>query len=124
MIPQVTAVRPVRPPAPTPAALSTKAVIVLEPSIAPKLTPRESTIIALPSPGNSPFFGSAMPALDAVAIRVPIESNNSTKVKEKIIVIKPTWKAEAMSSSMKAILLKSGIATTLKVSGKVATPVA
>ena len=65
-----------------------------------------------------------MPALEAVAIKVPMESNNSTKVKEKIIVTRPTWKAEAMSNSMKAILLKSGIATTLKVSGRVATPVA
>ena len=90
MIPQVTAVSPVRPPAPTPAALSTKAVIVLEPSIAPKLTPSESTIIALPRPGNSPFLGSAMPALEAVAIKVPMESNNSTKVKEKIMVTRPT----------------------------------
>ena len=124
MIPQVTAVKPVRPPAPTPAALSTKAVMVLEPNIAPKLTPRESTIIALPRPGNSPFLGSAIPALEAVAIKVPMESNNSTKVKEKMMVIKPTWKAEAMSNSIKATLLKSGIAMMLKELGSVATPVA
>ena len=78
----------------------------------------------MPRPGNSPFLGSAIPALEAVAIKVPMESNNSTKVKEKMIVIKPTWKAEAMSNSIKATLLKSGIAMMLKELGSVATPVA
>ena len=121
--PQVTAVKPVRPPAPTPAALSTKAVIVLEPSRAPKLTPRESTIIAFPKPGNLPAFGSEIPALAVVAINVPMESNNSTKVNEKMMVISPIWKAEPISSCMNAILLKSGIAINVNVSGSVAMPV-
>lgn len=43
-MPVVTAVKPVRPPAPTPAALSTKAVIVDVPSNAPALTPIASTV--------------------------------------------------------------------------------
>ena len=87
--PVVTAVKPVRPPAPTPAALSTKAVIVEVPSNAPALTLIASTVMALPRPGNLPDLGSAIFASVAVPIKVPIESNNSTKVKEKIIVIKP-----------------------------------
>ena len=65
-----------------------------------------------------------MPALEAVAIKVPMESNSSTKVKEKIMVTRPTWKAEGMSSSISAILLKSGIAIMLRESGKLAIPVA
>ena len=56
----MTAVKPVRPPAPTPAALSTKAVIVEVPSNAPALTPIASTVIALPRPGNLPDLGSAI----------------------------------------------------------------
>jgi len=74
---------------PTPAALSTKAVIVEVPSNAPALTPIASTVMALPRPGNLPDLGSAIFASVAVPIKVPIESNNSTNVKEKIIVIKP-----------------------------------
>ena len=96
--PVVTAVKPVRPPAPTPAALSTKAVIVEVPSNAPALTPIASTVIALPRPGNLPDLGSAIFASVAVPINVPMESNNSTKVKEKIIVIKPMWSAPGISN--------------------------
>ena len=65
-----------------------------------------------------------MPALEAVAISVPMESKSSTKVNEKIIVISPTWNADEISNSIKAILLKSGTAIMLKDSGKVAIPVA
>ena len=119
----MTAVRPVRPPAPTPAALSTKAVIVLVPSTAPALTPIASTVIALPRPGKEPVLGSAIFALEAVPINVPMESNNSTNVKEKIIVMRPMWRAPGMSSSKKAALLKSGTAIKEKCSGKVERPV-
>lgn len=59
--PQVTAVKPVLPPAPTPAALSTKAVMVLVPRREPRLTPQASTKKARPRPGNLPDSGSRMP---------------------------------------------------------------
>lgn len=123
-IPQVTAVKPVRPPAPTPAALSTKAVMVLAPKRAPKLTPTASTVMALPSPGNLPSLGLAMPALVAVPIKVPMESNNSTKVKEKIMVTRPMLMALPISNWKKAALLKSGTAIMEKLSGNWALPVA
>ena len=121
--PQTTAVRPVRPPTPTPAALSTKAVMVLVPKSEPMLTPAASVSIALPMPGKRPVL-SIRPAFVAIPTIVPMASKSSTKVKVKIIVKSPIFKAPIISKAKKALRLKSGMETGEKPAGILTIPVA
>lgn len=71
-------VNPLRPPASTPEALSTKVLTVDVPSIAPTVVPTASAIKACCIRGNLPF-SSSMPARDATPISVPTVSNMSRK---------------------------------------------
>ena len=70
-------VNPLRPPSPTPEALSTKVVIVLVPSIAPTVVPIASTKKACFKRGIRPSL-STIPALVVTPTSVPIVSNIST----------------------------------------------
>ncbi|MNP03117.1 hypothetical protein D3C76_949920 [compost metagenome] len=99
--PVVTAVRPVRPPAATPAELSTKAVVVEVPSIAPPVTATASTNIALPTrflPSSGSFI---IPARVAVPTNVPNVSNNSTKVNVTIADMRPVCIIPSQSKAIK-----------------------
>ena len=120
--PVVTAVRPVRPPSPIPAALSTYEVIVLVPISAPNETPKASTSIAFPIFGELPSL-SINPALLAVPTKVPKVSNNSTKVKVNTTVQIPMLKAPLISSSKTARFEKSGRAKGEKPSAILVTPI-
>ena len=89
-----TAVKPVRPPEPIPAALSTKVVVLEVPKIAPKIVPIESAKRALsilelkPFPSSKAFSSSAekIPVRRPVPINVPIVSNVSDRLKAKIVI--------------------------------------
>ena len=76
MIPQVRAVRPVRPPASTPDADSTNVVTVDVPVQAPTMVPMESDSMACFICGILPC-SSSMPARAAVPTSVPMVSNMS-----------------------------------------------
>ena len=76
MMPQVSAVNPVRPPASTPDADSTNVVTVEVPVHEPTTVPTASLIRASFICGIFPF-SSSMPARDAVPTSVPIVSNMS-----------------------------------------------
>ena len=75
-MPQVSEVRPVRPPASTPEADSTKVVTVEVPVQAPTMVPTESESMASFIWGILPF-SSSMPAREAVPTSVPMVSNMS-----------------------------------------------
>lgn len=83
----VTAVSPVRPPSDTPAALSTKVVVVLVPNIAP-------IDVATASASNAPLifgsfpFSSSMFAFVETPTNVPSVSNMSTKRNENNTTMK------------------------------------
>ena len=71
------AVRPVFPPAATPALDSTKLVTVEVPRQAPETVPIASAINTLPTLGRFPSL-SRSPALSATPTTVPTVSNKST----------------------------------------------
>ena len=79
-IPQVTAVKPVLPPAATPAPLSTNDVTVLVPMIAPTTVPTESANKAFSIFSILPF-SSTKPILFPTATSVPAVSKKSTNKK-------------------------------------------
>ena len=74
----VTAVRPVRAPSDTPAALSTKVVVVEVPRTAPTEVAMASADSALETRGSDPSLAKN-PPLSETPIRVPNVSNRSTK---------------------------------------------
>ena len=86
--PQVNAVRPVRPPASTPDADSTKVVTVDVPVQAPTMVPMESESRASFIWGILPF-SSSMSAREAVPTSVPMVSNMSiiTKVTMRVMAV-------------------------------------
>ena len=86
-IPVVTAVRPVRPPAPTPDADSTNVVVVLVPRTAPAVVAIASERRAGRMPGSFPSL-SSISAFVATPISVPRVSKISTNRNEKITMIK------------------------------------
>ena len=86
-IPIVIAVRPVLPPSPIPVALSTYAVTVLDPKIAPIIPPIASLKNALLIPSVVPS-SLTYPHSFARGINVPVVSKNVTKIKENKIIIK------------------------------------
>ena len=81
--PDTMAVRPVRPPADTPEADSTKVVTVEVPSTAPAEVPMASASREGLMQGNLPFLSSIL-ALVATPMRVPKVSNRSTNKKATI----------------------------------------
>ena len=85
-IPVVTAVRPVRPPAPTPDADSTN-VVVLVPRTAPAVVAIASERRAGRMPGSFPSL-SSISAFVATPISVPRVSKISTNRNEKTTMIK------------------------------------
>ena len=74
------AVRPLRPPSPTPEVLSIKVTMVLVPSMAPTVVPMASTRKACFRQGIFPSL-STIPALVITPTSVPMVSNISTKRK-------------------------------------------
>ena len=82
-IPVVIAVRPVRPPTPTPELDSTKLVTVLVPIAAPNTVPIASARRALSAFSNSPSLFTK-PIRLPIATNVPAVSKKSTNKKEKI----------------------------------------
>ena len=114
----VSAVSPVLPPAPTPAADSTKVVVVDVPNTAPEAVATASAISAGLIPGSLPS-SSNMSAFEATPISVPSVSKRSTKRNEKITTIKlniPTpfkstlkhW-PNVSPSFVKSVIVKLGI---------------
>ena len=83
----VSEVRPVLPPADTPAELSTKVVVVDVPRTAPAVVAIASDIRAGFIAGSFPFLSSIF-AFVLTPIRVPRVSKRSTKRNEKITTIK------------------------------------
>jgi len=75
-------VKPVFPPAPTPAEDSTVAQSDLFPNIAPTIVPIESAENALPPFSNLPFL--IRPACLTIASKAPVVSNNMTSKNEKM----------------------------------------
>ena len=80
-------VKPVRPPAATPALDSTKVVTVEVPKQAPMAVAVESAKKAFWIFGSLPF-SSSISALEATPIKVPKVSNKSTNIKATMMVIK------------------------------------
>ncbi len=78
----VSAVKPVRPPCSTPAALSIKLVTVLVPKAAPATVPRASEIKARCARGRR--LSLMNPACSATPIKVPNVSNSTMNRKTKI----------------------------------------
>ena len=87
--PVTTAVKPVLPPAATPAEDSTNVVVVEVPRTAPAAVAIASDISAGLIPGSFPFL-SNIPAFVLTPIKVPNVSNKSTNRKENITIIKFT----------------------------------
>ena len=85
--PVTIAVRPVLPPFPIPAALSTNAVTVLVPTIAPTTPPTASARNAFSIPTAWPS-SSMNPHCLPKLIRVPVVSKNVTNINENMIIIK------------------------------------
>ena len=83
-IPVVHAVKPVRPPTPTPEVDSTKDVTVEVPIIEPNTVPTASASNARSTFTNSPF-SSIKSALDATATNVPAVSKKSTNNNAKFM---------------------------------------
>src|SRR5699024_618580 len=79
------AVSPVRPPAATPDADSTKVVTVDVPRQAPEIVPTASAIKALPTLGSFPF-SSNISAFDATPANVPTVSKMSTNKNVKTTI--------------------------------------
>ena len=97
--PTVTAVRPVRPPADTPAALSTYGVVEDVPSAAPATMAVESANRARFRRGSLP--SSSRPARWETPTSVPVESNKSTRKKTKITLTMLRVKRPLKSICMK-----------------------
>ena len=94
--PVVTAVKPVRPPTPTPEVDSTKLVTVEVPKAAPATVPIASDNKALSPFSSSPFLFTSQ-ILFPIEIKVPAVSKKSTNKKEKRITI--AWNGEANNSA-------------------------
>ena len=77
--PVVTAVKPVRPPAPTPAALSSKGSNCRSTEQCTSTNADSIDSHSFTKTWDLPDLGSAIFASVAVPIKVPMESNNSTK---------------------------------------------
>ena len=85
--PVTIAVRPVLPPFPIPAALSTNAVTVLVPNTAPTMPPTASAMNAFSIPTAWPS-SSMNPHCLPKLIRVPVVSKNVTNINENKIIIR------------------------------------
>src|SRR5690625_3030709 len=79
------AVNPVRPPAATPEADSTKVVTVEVPKQAPAIVPIASAVKAFSTLGNFPF-SSSISAFEATPAKVPTVSKMSTNKKVKTTI--------------------------------------
>ena len=100
---QVSAVRPVRPPAATPAVDSTNVVTVEVPVHAPTTVPMESDKSAGLIQGISPF-SPTMPAWFAVPTSVPMVSNKSMR---QSVTISVTMVAHPSAASPSKLNLNS-----------------
>ena len=108
-MPATRAVRPVRPPASTPEADSTKVVTVEVPVRAPVMVPTASEIRACFIWGMVPFSSSIL-AREAVPTRVPMVSNMSMMQKVMMRVMRvnqPTWAKPAKSSLNRVVFAMS-----------------
>ena len=86
-MPVTMAVRPVRPPAPTPVVDSRKLVTVEVPRQAPAVVPMASAMKTRPAFGSLPFSSNSF-AFSATPMTVPTVSKRSRKRKLKTMAIK------------------------------------